>query len=169
MRNMGFILDVGCGNKPQGDVNVDLFSSVTPHLRKDRNAINSHDIPNFVNADIHFLPFRRSTFSLVTCFSVLEHKGVSFSKAVRELYRVAIREVIIRVPHRYQRDSWLRWKQFGMHDKIFNISMLDEWLKSNGFKFYRLNTIYKEFPSLFLPLIRLPWEIEMRLMKHEKN
>jgi len=158
-------LDVGCGTKPLGDVNVDLFVGKSPHLIREEDIIHPKEIPNFIQAHVHYLPFRDNMFQLVTCFEVVEHKGISFPKAICELYRVASKDVKIHVPHRYQRHSFLRYKQFKMHNKFFSVSVLDKWLKNN-FNHYELKVIYKDFPSVLLPLIRLPHTIELTIKKY---
>jgi predicted SAM-dependent methyltransferase len=76
-------LDVGCGNRKMGDINVDISRESKPD----------------VVCDIHFLPFRDSQFKLVYCYHVLEHQGVDPVKAVKELLRVANGTVEIQVPH----------------------------------------------------------------------
>jgi ubiquinone/menaquinone biosynthesis C-methylase UbiE len=53
------ILDVGCGNSPKGDVNVDLFF----HVRCE----------NFVIGEVHHLPFKTSVFENVYSKHCLEH------------------------------------------------------------------------------------------------
>lgn len=55
-----FSLDVGCGEHPKGDVNVDIY---TPS-----------NIPkNFILASAEYLPFRKNTFDLVHSSYVIEH------------------------------------------------------------------------------------------------
>ena len=50
-------LDIGCGYKPQGDVNVDPFLEDTPHRNRNRE-MNPKEIPHFVRATVEYLPFR---------------------------------------------------------------------------------------------------------------
>jgi ubiquinone/menaquinone biosynthesis C-methylase UbiE len=53
------VLDVGCGNVPKGDVNLDLFFYTK--------------CKNFIIAEAHHLPFKNSTFEQVRCKHCLEH------------------------------------------------------------------------------------------------
>lgn len=53
------ILDVGCGDKPTGDVNSDLFHYVKCN--------------NFILADAHHLPFKSNTFDKIHAKHCLEH------------------------------------------------------------------------------------------------
>lgn len=79
-------LDVGCGSNFKGDVNLDLN-------------IQQIKIPNFVRGDIHHLPFNDEVFEVVFCYSVLEHVGIDYVKAVKELLRVTKYKLEICVPH----------------------------------------------------------------------
>ena len=80
---MRLTLDVGCGNKKLGAINVDIDRTCKPD----------------VICDIHHLPFRNELFSIVFCHHVLEHKGVIPEKAIKELLRVSRDRVEIQVPH----------------------------------------------------------------------
>lgn len=53
------VLDVGCGDRPTGDVNLDLF--------------NYGKCKNNVIAEAHQLPFKKNTFSKVYSKHCLEH------------------------------------------------------------------------------------------------
>ena len=52
-------LDVGCGDRPIGDVNLDRFFY--------------GKCENFVIAEAHYLPFKNNTFDRVYCKHCLEH------------------------------------------------------------------------------------------------
>lgn len=83
-----FVLDVGCGVRHMGDVNVDLDRSVKPD----------------VVCDATFLPFKCSVFRVVFASHVLEHL-VNPVCALIEWKRVSKSFVVIWVPnlalHRY--------------------------------------------------------------------
>lgn len=51
------ILDIGVGNRPRGDVNLDVWSN---------------PLCNIIG-DVHLLPFRNGVFSKILCSQVLEH------------------------------------------------------------------------------------------------
>lgn len=68
-------LDVGCGNRPTGDVNVDLYPEKNPY-RKTENIqpiTETKKIPNFIRSDAFHLPFKDGCFGEVVSNSVLEH------------------------------------------------------------------------------------------------
>jgi len=67
------ILDVGCGNKPRGDINIDFVKQT---------------VPNFIRADALNLPFRDNVFSHARSYHVIEHVGNPL-KMISELKRVA--------------------------------------------------------------------------------
>jgi len=79
----GLKLDVGCGNRKLGDINVDIDKHVKPDIV----------------CDIHHLPFKDKIFSTVFNYHTLEHKGVKPVKAIKELLRVSKGTVEIQVPH----------------------------------------------------------------------
>ena len=74
-------MDVGCGNKPRGDVNLDI--SVPLRIPE-----------NFVLGDAHTLPFRNKGFSLIYSNSVIEHL-INPDKALREFKRVSTKLCLI--------------------------------------------------------------------------
>lgn len=91
------ILDVGCGDRPEGDVNVDLSIGNFDELYFDDRSINPKLIANFVRADAHFLPFRDNSFSKVCCLHTLEHL-MRPKVALDEFKRLANGIVEIRIP-----------------------------------------------------------------------
>ncbi len=88
------ILDVGCGDKPKGDVNIDLF----PHVK----ALGREGVPTTADifCDGKHLPFRDGTFDKVLCHHVIEHTNDPFG-LLMELVRVSSQDIEIRTPHRY--------------------------------------------------------------------
>ena len=89
------ILDVGCGNHPRGDINLDLVLESSKIIRGRRVRTK----PDFLG-DIHSLPSRDNSFEEVICFHVLEHTN-NFLKALLELIRVSKDRIHIKVPHRF--------------------------------------------------------------------
>ena len=86
-------LDAGCGAKPRGDVNCDLFVGKSPHtkfvIRKTRN---------FIRCDAHCLPFKDRTFEVVYSSHLIEHLTCPFM-AIKEFSRVSKRYVYIKIPN----------------------------------------------------------------------
>lgn len=156
------ILDVGCGSRPSGHVNVDRFPESTIHRHESLGNIDTKKIQNFVRADIHFLPFPDKTFEQARCIALLEHSTVRFTEAVRELVRVA-KIVFFSVPHRMARNGLFGSpKNIPGHDKFFNVKTLDKWLQKN-YPVYQIKTIYKSFPNDIISLINIPWDLEVTL------
>lgn len=109
-------LDVGCGDRPRGDVNCDLFVGESAHLGKGRGWIMPKKIPNFVKCDANYLPFKKGVFDVVFCSHVLEHKGVNAVETSKELVRVAKRKIVIVVPSLFR-----RVRKGTMHDKTLTL------------------------------------------------
>lgn len=154
------VSDIGCGCRPKGDVNCDLFVGKTPHTEQGWT-INPKVIPNFVRCDAHFLPFRDNSFYEVYSHHLLEHVDDP-TKVLLEMFRVAVRKVRFEVPHRFQRISWLKYKQCSAHKRVFSKKNIKKWLE-------RLNMVHeitvkgKDFPHFLLPIVRLPWEIKVEI------
>jgi len=72
------LLDVGCGHRPKGDVNVDLYPEASAHRSADQRvnddvALHVHEIPNFVKAKAQNLPFRDRAFRKLYSWHLIEH------------------------------------------------------------------------------------------------
>jgi len=76
---MFLVLDVGCGERPRGDVNCDIMVQKAP---------------NFVLCDAHHLPFRDNAFEKVVSYYVIEH-CIDIIRYLNEVYRVAKKYVVI--------------------------------------------------------------------------
>lgn len=152
------ILDVGCGTSPKGHVNIDLFIKETLH-RVNNKPINFKSIPNFIVADAHYLPFRDNIFETVCSHHVIEHLN-NPTKAILEMLRVSISEVILVIPHRFVKKSLFRYKPCKMHKHLFNQTSITKWLKSLNLSF-EIEVKYKALPHLFLPIIQLPQIIKI--------
>jgi hypothetical protein len=68
------LLDVGCGQRAKGDVNVDLHPEATVHRAADQRVnddvvLNVRSISNFVKADACILPFGARGFSEIIQFA----------------------------------------------------------------------------------------------------
>jgi len=77
------LLDVGCGDVPKGDVNLDLF-----YCGKGKN---------FVIGEAHHLPFKEETFMKVYskhCLEHLENPRVFFEEAKRILKKEGVLECV---------------------------------------------------------------------------
>lgn len=111
--DMMTVLDVGCGAKPRGDVNVDLFRVNNP--RHCNPVYDGRKIENFVQADAHYLPFRDDSFDMVLVDNCLEHCKCPFD-VLRELMRISRIFIVVFVPTTFESDNltnthiyhWLR-------------------------------------------------------------
>lgn len=96
------MLDVGCGTRPKGDVNVDFFSGGFNPQEGDQargEFLSPRKIRNFVVADAMHLPFRDEGFNVVFSSHTIEHVK-NPALMLREMCRVAKRKAILRCPHR---------------------------------------------------------------------
>ena len=92
---MKTILDVGCGSKPWGNINLDLFLGANTHHMFD---YSPKDIEKFVNGDGSRLPFRDKSVDVIVSRHCLEHIPEPL-KAVKDWERVAKKAVVIMVPN----------------------------------------------------------------------
>lgn len=90
-------LDVGCGDRPQGDVNVDCSIGETGELFFEGRSINPKKIKNFVLADAHHLPFIDNSFQKIVSYHTLEHLS-NPEQALREFRRVSNGVVELAIP-----------------------------------------------------------------------
>jgi SAM-dependent methyltransferase len=98
-------LDVGCGDKPRGTVNCDLYLNQTFH-RENRTRINLSRIPNFVKCDAQYLPFKSNCFEEVICSHLIEHVKNPYL-LLDELMRVCKSKgiVYLSLPHRFSKNA----------------------------------------------------------------
>jgi SAM-dependent methyltransferase len=102
-KHMDFkMLDVGCGIRPKGDVNIDFFrGGLNPQIGDQIQGefMSPQKIKNFIIADAEWLPFRDDSFDVVFSSHTIEHVQNPLLM-LREMCRVAKRKVIVRCPHR---------------------------------------------------------------------
>jgi len=162
-------LDVGCGNHPRGDVNVDLYlNEWTMHCdSKNPIYIDSKYIPNPIKADASYLPFKNETFDSVLLDNILEHLD-NPTKALKEALRVSRRTVTFHVPHRFQFIQ-KRALRIGTHKFVFKTSTIRRWLETFPKISFIIEVKYKPFPSRILSIVNIPWEITAVLRKALKS
>jgi len=150
-------LDVGCGNRPWGDVNCDINIGYTPEGgdQKERGIfINPHKIKNFVKCDAQYLPFKNNIFNKVFCFHVIEHINNPYL-LLKELIRVSHSSVTIKCPHRFSKGAKLPH-----HKHYFTKGWFGKTLKN--FK-CKITATYVPYPFYF-GLVR-PNEIIVKIQK----
>jgi len=112
---MGLVLDVGCGLNPRGDVNTDPYLEST-HRRRGRGPTLKG---NIIQAKAESMPmFTDRQFPVVRCHQVLEHIE-DWKQALREMWRVCDKHLIVEVPSRY----WLKFPN--VHRSKVHISNFD--------------------------------------------
>ncbi len=128
MKNLGGFkikLDVGCGSRPTGDVNVDFFARCWNSQEGDQNQgefLNPHLTPNFIVAHAENLPFKDECFEVVFSSHTIEHVKHP-KKMLRELLRVSNHQVIIRCPHRKGSGAKRPFHINYLDEEWFNISL----------------------------------------------
>ncbi len=108
------VIDVGCGIRPQGDVNVDLY--IDGRHRDITDSIQTHSIANFIRADSLFLPFKQKAFEVAISNHTIEHTEQPYL-FLRELQRVS-RRIKMNVPLGCTMD-WLWFRVHGHKWSLF--------------------------------------------------
>jgi len=98
-----YVLDVGCGVNPVGDVNCDLFVEDTEGhrtiLHNERFKLDQRKVSNFVCCDAQYLPFKSGCFDLVNSRQVIEHVKHPELMA-KDMVRVSRDLIVIETVHR---------------------------------------------------------------------
>lgn len=167
------VLDVGCGRRPRGNVNVDIGQNGVRYEHEKGVPFNYKTIPNFVQAHACYLPFKDNTFSRVESFSVIEHvktdpyghDGLKQSpfKVLQEIVRVAQNhaEVMFYVPHRLSQGISMR-KAKPEHVSFFTRGWFNKAFKRLGITTFDCHIFWKELPHQWLPLFKIPAGIRMK-------
>jgi len=144
------ILDVGCGTKPKGHVNIDTMQEW------DNDSSNLKKIRNFVIADGMHLPFKKKVFDLVSCIMTLEH-FIDPAAAIRDFTYVAHRAYLVVPNNPIVKDSpthLYSWSQTSFHNflKLFydTISITTGTLNIQSIDHIFMKIINK------IPLFRIP-------------
>lgn len=145
------VLDVGCGCRPEGNVNCDLYPQPTFH-RKSGDFIGKP--PNFVRCDACHLPFRTSSIYKVFSDSVIEHLDDP-SLMVKEMFRVCQFKIEIVAPHRFYKSKRATRRE---HKYYFTKSWFARLFNTLGAK-----SIRGSYESFFLGV--LPQMIKMEAWK----
>ena len=161
-------LDVGCGNTPKGDVNIDLPSS---ERHRDEIKRVPKKIPNFVYASSYALPFRKNSFDEVVSFHLLEHLETPLT-ALREMVRVSKNVVTIVVPAFAYRDECeehlYTWGEGSLFNILHKVGLKDVKVSTGCFRevkgnilkwLYKKSYVLGNFAMIFM---RKLYRIELR-------
>jgi len=151
-------LDVGCGLKPHGHVNVDIYRRKNPEINSSKIIdVDVHKIPNFVSASGEKLPFQNESFNEVYCFHVIEHVKNPY-RLLKELMRVCKRNgtVYLSLPHRFSYGA-----KYKGHIHFFT----RRWFEQNLKYPFKCSMSYW---SPFKFFLFFPNEIQLQIFKKEK-
>jgi len=152
------ILDVGCGDKPSGDVNIDIYKKDSPETTRPYNAKN---YPNFVQASGCYLPFRNEVFEIVYSNNSMEHTS-EYSLFFKEMLRVSNNAVIIQVPHILRN---IRTSN-PYHKQHFTRKWFRKSLVKLGFTNFQIEYVaWRNYPHQLIPLVRVPTQILVKIFK----
>lgn len=185
-------LDVGCGSKPSGDVNVDVFRQGWNPQEGDQHRgefLSPKLISNFVVATVDCLPFSDNVFDVVSSSHVIEHVEHPF-RMLKEMVRVSKRKVVVRCPHRLGSGARMPFhinffdlnsfksvaNSLGVHGDVF-VSFFDCPLTARLDRVlprcFRVTLFWRALKHLernkFRSLLRVPYEIEARYSKVESG
>ena len=159
-------LDVGCGPSPRGDVNLDLFTGDSPHVK---GSIVGRNYPNFIIGDAENLPLRSNIFQVVYAFHLIEHLENPI-KAMREFERVGNDMVYIKVPsnpiHQEYSEHLYSWSLASLTHllrRIFpSVKVFYSWRddilgkdKGRVFNFLSRHVITKPLLKLYMVMMRV--------------
>ena len=160
------MLDVGCGTRPKGDVNIDFFRGGFNPQTGDQiqgEFMSPQKIENFIVSDAMHLPFKDESFNVVFSSNIIEHVQNPLLM-LQEMCRVANRKVIIRCPHRKRSGAKMPYHFNYFDENWFKKTSDILGFKSNQFVAsydYPITSILKRICPSKLQMI-LPW----RALKH---
>jgi len=150
------IIDIGCGGRPKGDVNIDLFFKENPHTVF---KIEPRKIRNFIIADAHQLPIRSNSFDLAICHHVLEHL-INPAQALREMKRIA-KSVFIKIPNspiREHEKHLYTWSETSIRNLLsLYFNHVETWMDSSIYEIRRSRIIklIAKMKVLSYPILRI--------------
>ena len=150
------IIDIGCGGRPKGDVNVDLFYDISSHTVF---KIDPRDIRNFIIADAHHLPIRSNSFDLAICYHILEHL-INPAQALKEIRRIA-KSVFIKIPNspiREHEKHLYTWSETSIRNLLsLYFSHVETWMDSSIYDLRksRIMRLIAKMKVLSYPLLRI--------------
>ena len=161
-KDVGSIIDVGCGNGIFINY-VQSHSSIKELLGVDNSAAALEQVKTEkVRCDIKSIPVKDKDYDLVTAFEVIEHFSSTDSKPVlKEICRLAEKYIMLSVPNNETlAKGFVRCPQCGTrfhrnyHKRSFSKALLKELLTEYGFKCKKIKEIgsYQSY-WLLTPLV----------------
>ena len=148
-------LDVGCGLKPSGDINIDTLVDWNTSIDFDLK-----NIPNFIIADGMHLPFRYKIFNLVICDMAFEHfldplKALKNFTYVSDNLYIVVTNVAIIEDYKNHYYSWSRESFYNLLDVFYNDINIRIFTKNIMSIEHILIKIIKKIPLFGRLLIRI--------------
>ena len=113
------ILDIGCGEKPEGDINLDISKHV--QIGPTSGIVKSKC--NII-ADALHLPFRDKSIEIVYSSHCIEHVK-NPCMFVKECERIAIQRIVIKCPS--------KWMVGNRGNKLHKYTITIPWLRAYGY------------------------------------
>lgn len=150
-------IDVGCGHRAKGDVNIDLFIRPTGHRCDDQKEntdvpLNTRKVKNLINAECTHLPIRDNIFDVTISNSLIEHIDEPLV-LIQEMKRITKNDGKIKIicPHKLShRREWI------FHKHSFNVTWFQRAFALLCIETKQVNVAWRYLPHKFLPWIRLP-------------
>lgn len=158
---MSKVLDTGCGLRPRGDVNVDLYISSVHRRGGVGPDLDPDNIQSFIQADIRDMPmFSDREFHTVKCYHTIEHIE-DWWVALLELWRVTDNRLIIVTPHR----RWLRFpslRRSDVHVADFDAKTWERIIpRYLGTMNFEVETIYRGMFHKMIPFPLWPYSVRV--------
>lgn len=146
------ILDVGCGT----GINFSLLSRFGETISTDESEdalkfSKNRGLTRIVRSDIEFLPFKSSTFDIITALDVLEHIDDDL-EAMAELLRVIKKDGVLLITVPAYGFLWSEHDEALHHRRRYTASELRNKLTNSGFEVERISyyITFLFFPILFM-------------------
>jgi len=151
-------LDVGCGTRPKGDVNIDLYSK---NLQQCGTLWDPKKVKTFIIADAEVLPFQNKVFKKIYAIHVIEHLKNPF-QALNEWKRVG-KVIIIQTPSAYDPDRTkthiYTWNKFTL-ENLLELVFKNVEVSYTSARLQLYGRLHRYIPLLQFIINRFPKEIK---------
>jgi ubiquinone/menaquinone biosynthesis C-methylase UbiE len=154
-------LDVGCGGKPRGRVNVEPYVARSEERQTDDQPLVKRAIPNLVVACAEYLPFKDEVFDSVFSSETIEHVNSPWLM-LKELVRISRSRITLIVP--FYLGDYIAHNPWHKHS--FNKKTVLAALHKLGCRnIEMLYTKFREYPNSLVPLLKIPLEMTVDVWK----